>query len=43
MEIVEVGTRNEGTDTQYYNKAADYWQGVTPTIDGMLGRSNTFS
>jgi len=37
MEIVEVGTRNEGTDTQYYNKAADYWQGVTPTIDGMLG------
>jgi len=37
MEIIEVSTKHEGTDTQYYNKAADYWQGVTPTIDGMLG------
>ena len=37
MEIIEVDSRNEGTDTQYYSKAADYWQNVTPTIDGMLG------
>ena len=38
MEIIEVETRLEGTDTQYYSKAADYWAEVTPTIEGMLGR-----
>ena len=37
MEIVELSTRLEGTDTEHYNKAADYWQSVTPTINGMLG------
>ena len=37
MEIVELSTRLEGTDTDHYNKAADYWQSVTPTINGMLG------
>jgi len=37
MEIVELSTRLEGTDTAHYNKAADYWQSVTPTINGMLG------
>ena len=37
MEIVELHTRLEGTDTEHYNKAADYWQSVTPTINGMLG------
>jgi len=37
MEIVEVEDRQDGTDIEYYNKAADYWQNVTPTIDGMLG------
>ena len=37
MDIVEVATCLEGTDTQYYSKAKDYWGGVTPTIDGMLG------
>ena len=38
MEIIEVSTKNEGTDTDYYNKAADYWEKVTPTINGMLGK-----
>ena len=37
MEIVELSTRLEGTDTEHYNKAADYRQSVTPTINGMLG------
>ena len=39
MEIVELSTRLEGTDTAHYNKAADYWQSVTPTINGMLGET----
>jgi len=37
MEIIDVSEKQEGTDIPYYNKAADYWQNVTPTIDGMLG------
>jgi len=37
MEIIEVETKHEGTDTEYYTKAADYWENVTPTINGMLG------
>eukprot|EP00090_Calanus_glacialis_P032858 TRINITY_DN5442_c0_g1_i1.p1 TRINITY_DN5442_c0_g1~~TRINITY_DN5442_c0_g1_i1.p1 ORF type:complete len:241 (-),score=78.59 TRINITY_DN5442_c0_g1_i1:81-803(-) len=37
MEIIEVATKQEGTDTEYYSKAADYWENVTPTINGMLG------
>jgi hypothetical protein len=29
---------NENPDSQIsYKKAADYWSGVDPTIDGMLG------
>ena len=38
MEIIEVATKQEGTDTEYYSKAADYWENVTPTINGMLGQ-----
>ena len=37
MEIVDVSEKLDGTDTQHYSRAADYWQSVTPTIDGMLG------
>jgi len=37
MEIVEVENKKDGTDTEYYNKAADYWAAVPTTIDGMLG------
>jgi len=37
MEIIEVESKHEGTDTEYYTKAADYWENVTPTINGMLG------
>ena len=43
MEIVELSTRLEGTDTEHYNKAADYWQSVTPTINGMLGEMMKWS
>jgi hypothetical protein len=37
MEIVELEATNDGTDTEYYSKAADYWAAVPTTIDGMLG------
>lgn len=37
MEIIEISERCDGSNTEYYSKAADYWQNVTPTIDGMLG------
>jgi len=37
VEIIDVSEKQEGTETEYYSKAADYWQSVTPTIDGMLG------
>jgi len=37
MEIVDLDTKHEGTDTEYYSKAADYWANVPTTIDGMLG------
>ena len=37
MEIIEISDLNEETNTDYYKAAADYWQNVTPTIDGMLG------
>ena len=42
MEIIEVSTKHEGTDTEYYSKAADYWENVTPTTNGMLGRKFFF-
>ena len=35
--IVVPEERIEGTDTKYYNAAADYWEQINPTIDGMLG------
>ena len=31
-------TKQEVTDTEYYSKAADYWENVTPIINGMLGQ-----
>ena len=31
-------TKQEVTDTEYYSKAADYWENVTPSINGMLGQ-----
>ena len=37
MEIIEISEQFDDSNTEYYNKAADYWQNVTPTIDGMLG------
>jgi len=37
IEIVKCNDKNEETDIDYYNKAASYWEGVNPTIDGMLG------
>ena len=35
--IVEVGKKLEGTDVDYYNDAAKYWEGVDSTVNGMLG------
>jgi len=37
VEIVKCDDKNEQTDIELYNKAANYWEGVNPTIDGMLG------
>jgi protein N-terminal methyltransferase len=37
VEIVKCDEKNDQTDIEYYNKAASYWEGVNPTIDGMLG------
>ena len=37
MEIIEISEKCDETNTEYYSRAADYWQNVTPTIDGMLG------
>jgi len=37
VEIVKCDEKNEQTDIEYYNKAANYWEGVNPTLDGMLG------
>ena len=38
MEIIEISEQFDDSNTEYYNKAADYWQSVTPTINGMLGK-----
>ena len=35
--IVEVDKKFEGTDVDYYNDAAKYWEGVDGTVNGMLG------
>ena len=35
--IVEVDQKLEGTDVEYYNDAAKYWEGVDSTVNGMLG------
>ena len=35
--IVEVGKKLEGTDVDYYNDAAKYWEKVDSTVNGMLG------
>jgi len=36
-EIVKCNEKSADTDIEYYTKAANYWENVTPTIDGMLG------
>ena len=35
--IVEVNKKFDGTDVDYYNDAAKYWEGVDGTVNGMLG------
>ena len=35
--IIVNETKLEGTDVNYYNDAAKYWEGVDGTINGMLG------
>ena len=37
LEITDLESKLEGTDVDYYNNAASYWQGVDCTINGMLG------
>jgi len=37
LSIVKCDAKSEETDVEYYNKAADYWGSVDPTLDGMLG------
>lgn len=36
-EIVECRQKLDGTDVDYYNNAAKYWEGVDGTVNGMLG------
>lgn len=36
-QIVDVDQKFEGTDVDYYNNAAKYWEGVDGTVNGMLG------
>ena len=36
-EIVECQQKLDGTDVDYYNNAAKYWEGVDGTVNGMLG------
>ena len=35
--LVEIEQKLEGTDVDYYNNAAKYWENVDGTVDGMLG------
>ena len=37
IEIKDLSGKLEGTDVDYYNNAATYWEGVDCTINGMLG------
>ena len=37
LEIKDLNVKLEGTDVDYYNNAAVYWEGVDSTINGMLG------
>ena len=37
IEIKDLECKLEGTDVDYYNNAASYWEGVDSTINGMLG------
>ena len=37
LEITDLESKLEGTDVDYYDNAASYWQGVDCTINGMLG------
>ena len=37
LEIKDLDVKLEGTDVDYYNNAAVYWEGVDSTINGMLG------
>ena len=36
-EIIECKRQLDGTDVDYYNNAAKYWEGVDGTVNGMLG------
>ena len=37
LEIKDLDVKLDGTDVDYYNNAATYWEGVDCTINGMLG------
>ena len=37
IEIKDLNAKLEGTDVDYYNNAATYWESVDSTINGMLG------
>jgi len=37
LEIVQCQEKIDGTDVDYYNNAATYWEGVDGTVNGMLG------
>jgi hypothetical protein len=36
-DIVFLENRLDGTDVEYYNNAAKYWESVDGTVNGMLG------
>ena len=37
LDIVQCQNKIDGTDVDYYNDAAKYWEGVDGTVNGMLG------
>ena len=37
LDIVQCQNEFDGTDVDYYNNAAKYWEGVDGTVNGMLG------
>ena len=37
LDIVQCQNKIDGTDVDYYNNAAKYWEGVDGTVNGMLG------